>query len=174
MAVVFGHWSPPSMSAEAAAPEYQQPAIPGLEPHCRHVPKDLLLAGARARVIEELYQSSGRTDRSHPLHGKFTGLWEELCLQAGRALMEHALLNPQDVHVTARYGQQVSTAADGSSPEGRMPLAEAIAIRGDAHAAAAESIRLQREADRYRQIYFTGLALLHEGPGESPFGLLAA
>jgi hypothetical protein len=149
---------------------YEQPVIPGLEPFCLTDPisvnQGLALDGARAETLEALYQSSGRSDPAHPLHGTLTGLWEDLCLTAGRALMNHALQHPEQLQVTARPAQppvQVDPAPGGLS------LGEARAIREQAHAAAAESIRLQQGADLLRAQYFRGLAALHDGPGASSF-----
>lgn len=151
----------------------EQPVIPGLEPFCPPDPpsvnQGLALDRARAKTLEALYQSSGRNDPAHPMHGTFTGLWEDLCLTAGRALMNHALQHPEQLQITAGPAQppvQVDPAPSGPS------LEEARAIREQAHAAAAESIRLQREADGLRAQYFRGLAVLHDGPGVSLFGEL--
>jgi hypothetical protein len=149
---------------------YEQPVIPGLEPFCPSAPasvnQGLALDKARAEAMEALYQSSGRSNPEHPRHGTFTGLWEDICLTAGRALMNHALQHPEQLRITARPAQppmQVDPRPDGLS------LEEALAIREQAHAAAAESIRLQRGADLLRAQYFRGLAALHDGPGLSPF-----
>lgn len=156
-----------------AAP-YEQPVIPGLEafappPGMGRTQQALAIAQGRARLSEELYQASGRSDRAHPMHGIFTGLWEEICLKAGRVLLEHALLHPDEVQITGRIG-----AAPSDPPERAewLPLEQAIAIREQAHADAAESIRLQREADRLRASYFRGLAALEPGPEGGLFAAL--
>ena len=149
---------------------YEQPFIPGLEPFCPPAPtsvnQGLALDRSRAEAMEALYQSSGRSNREHPQHGTLTGLWEDICLTAGRALMNHALQHPEQLRITARPAQP-PTQVD--LRPGGLSLEEARDIREQAHAAAAESIRLQRAADGLRAQYFRGLAALHNGPGVSPF-----
>lgn len=158
-----------------ATTRYEQPVIPGLEAFAP--PSDaggaqraLVIAQGRARLSEELYQASGRSDRAHPMHGIFTGLWDEVCLKAGRVLLEHALLHPEDVQITGRVTAAPPEATEPTQPQ-CLPLEQAIAIREQAHADAAESIRLQREADQLRASYFRGLAALGSG---SESGLFAA
>jgi len=149
---------------------YEQPVIPGLEPFAPAaltcVNQGLALDRARAMVMELLYQSSGRSDPAHPKHGTLTGLWEDTCLTAGRALMNHALQHPEQLQVSVRPAQPL---VQVDSQSGKLSLEEARAIREGAHAAAAESIRLRRAADGLRTEYFRGLAALHDGPEASPF-----
>lgn len=47
----------------------------------------------RAAFMEALYQSSDRTERSHPLHGRLTGLYEEFCLLIGRRVAADLVAN---------------------------------------------------------------------------------
>lgn len=157
-----------------SAPSCEQLIIPGLEPLCPSAAacaaQEVALDRSKVEAMEALYQSSGRSNPEHPRHGTFTGLWEDACLTAGRALMNYALQHPEQLRITLRSAQplaQVDSRSDG------LPLREAIAIRERAHAAAAESIRLQRGADGLRAQYFRGLAALHDGPGTSPFEALA-
>jgi hypothetical protein len=155
------------------AESYEQQPLPGLEHLCPPVLADtqrqLALSKARVEMTEAMYQASGRSDPTHPMNGKYTGLWVELCLTTGRALLEHALLYPEDVQVTARSAPQshdVDLGSVGPSLEGMF------AIRKQALADGAESIRLQRESDRLRAAYFHGLAALDDSPGDSPFAVL--
>jgi hypothetical protein len=155
------------------AESYEQQPLPGLEHLCPPVLADtqrqLALGKARVEMTESMYQASGRTDPAHPMNGKYTGLWGELCLATGRAVLEHALLYPGDVKVTARMAppsDDVDLGSLGPSLEGLF------AIREQALADGAESIRLQREADRLRTAYFHGLASMDASPEDSPFAAL--
>lgn len=64
----------------------EQLFIPGLEP--ARVSTDVRLADRRQEVIEGLYWASGRSDPAHPLHDRYTGLWQQACLDVGRSALE--------------------------------------------------------------------------------------
>jgi hypothetical protein len=43
----------------------------------------------RVEFMEHMYACSGRQDPSHPLHSRYTGLWEDFCLrEAGYAMRD--------------------------------------------------------------------------------------
>lgn len=43
----------------------------------------------KAQFIEHIYQCYGRQDKQHPMHGLYTGLWDEFCIkEAGPAMRD--------------------------------------------------------------------------------------
>lgn len=43
----------------------------------------------KAQFTEHMYNCSGRQDPSHPLHGLYTGLWENFCMTEAGPLMRN-------------------------------------------------------------------------------------
>ena len=41
----------------------------------------------RANFMEHMYNCSGRKDPTHPMHGLYTGLWENFCITEAGPLM---------------------------------------------------------------------------------------
>lgn len=101
------------------------------------------LGEARARLLEDLYQASGRNEKSHAQHGTYTGLWEDLCLQAGRELMEYAMLNPGQAQITVAPKPKAPLPPLGSGMADIQAVQEA---RLGAFRDAAISIDLVRQA----------------------------
>lgn len=99
------------------------------------------LAEARVQLLEDLYQASGRGETSHPRHGTYTGLWEELCLRAGQELMGYALLNPAEAQITLNPAPPPPPTASG-----RVDLEQIREVRQQAFLDAAISIGLVRQA----------------------------
>jgi len=43
----------------------------------------------RSDFLEHMYNCAGRQDRSHPMHGLYTGLWQDFCVkEAGPAMRD--------------------------------------------------------------------------------------
>lgn len=94
---------------------YEQLEIPGLEdtPATEQpVPPEVLRARAalvresnQQRLIDALFERSGRADKSHPLHATYTGLAEAFHLELGRAIAYAAIqledFEPQDLLTVA-------------------------------------------------------------------------
>jgi len=72
----------------------------------------------RVEFMEHMYHCSGRQYSDHPLHGLYTGLWEEFCIkEAGPSMRERyfemmeairlyeegklPVINPEKVMITA-------------------------------------------------------------------------
>lgn len=77
--------------------DFEQLEIPGLEDWTAVSEADkarqrLRIDEGRARLMEAIYQSSDRTDPSHPLHARYTGLFDEACLKVGRRVLELATM----------------------------------------------------------------------------------
>lgn len=41
----------------------------------------------KADFMEHMYQCSGRQDKAHPVHGLFTGLWQDFCIREAGPVM---------------------------------------------------------------------------------------
>jgi hypothetical protein len=41
----------------------------------------------KADFMEHMYQCSGRQDSTHPLHGLYTGLWQDFCIKEAGPIM---------------------------------------------------------------------------------------
>lgn len=41
----------------------------------------------KADFMEHMYQCSGRKDPAHPLHGLYTGLWQDFCIKEAGPIM---------------------------------------------------------------------------------------
>ena len=41
----------------------------------------------KADFMEHMYQRSGRSDKSHPMHGLYTGLWHDFCIREAGPIM---------------------------------------------------------------------------------------
>ena len=41
----------------------------------------------KADFMNHMYKCSGRADKSHPLHGKYTGLWQDFCIEEAGPVM---------------------------------------------------------------------------------------
>jgi len=43
----------------------------------------------KADFMEHMYNCSGRINKDHPMHGKYTGLWQDFCIrEAGPVMRE--------------------------------------------------------------------------------------
>jgi hypothetical protein len=43
----------------------------------------------RVFFMEHMYRCSGRSDKNHPMHGFYTGLWQQFCInEAGTAMRD--------------------------------------------------------------------------------------
>jgi len=180
---------------------YAQPVIPGLEHYCTpsggsHQQR-LALDEARVGAMEALYRASGRADPEHPMHAKFTGLWDELCRVTGRALLEHALLNPEQVKIAATAKQASSVSSlmpdeadvkraqdirqqaleDGATSAFMARLAERVLSLPAGFSEFEEAAAAVAEARLLRANYFKGLAevvdVLEGSPADNPFAVLA-
>ena len=50
---------------------------------------DIEEEGKRVFFMEHMYRCSGRSNKDHPLHGVYTGLWQDFCLkEAGKAMRD--------------------------------------------------------------------------------------
>ena len=43
----------------------------------------------KADFMEHMYQCSGRQDKAHPMHGLFTGLWQDFCIREAGPVMRN-------------------------------------------------------------------------------------
>jgi hypothetical protein len=43
----------------------------------------------KADFMEHMYQCSGRQNKSHPMHGLFTGLWQDFCIREAGPVMRN-------------------------------------------------------------------------------------
>ena len=43
----------------------------------------------KADFMEHMYQCSGRQDPTHPLHGLYTGLWQDFCIKEAGPVMRN-------------------------------------------------------------------------------------
>lgn len=41
----------------------------------------------RADFLEHMYKCSGRQNRNHPMHGLYTGLWQDFCVNEAGPVM---------------------------------------------------------------------------------------
>ena len=72
----------------------------------------------KADFMEHMYHCSGRQNPNHPLHGLYTGLWQDFCIEEAGPLMREryfemmeavrlyeegrlALVDPEKVMITA-------------------------------------------------------------------------
>lgn len=92
---------------------YEQLEIPGLkeestaeQPVAQEVlraRRDLVRESNQQRLIDALFERSGRADKSHPLHATYTGLAEAFHLELGRAFAHAAIqsksFDPEDLLV---------------------------------------------------------------------------
>lgn len=82
---------------------YEQLEIPGLESAAEPPAAPSEILEARENLVREnntqalmelLYAASGRTDRVHPLHARYTGLAEEFHRRIGQELVRSLVATP--------------------------------------------------------------------------------
>jgi len=62
----------------------------------------------KADFMEHMYQCSGRQDPSHPMHGLYTGLWHDFCINEAGPLMRDRYFEMREA--VRIYEEQVANA----------------------------------------------------------------
>lgn len=50
----------------------------------------------KADFLDHMYNCSGRQDPNHPLHGRYTGLWQDFCITEAGPLMRDRYFEMQE------------------------------------------------------------------------------